>query len=101
MVIAATNWSDAGKLDYALGGIEVLCLNPDSRDYGLVHDLDAHIGQDVLIVAPRQTPAEVIRSYAGLFEATTPLTPIRLMLPGRPPRDVTLVLGHSLRRLAT
>jgi 4-amino-4-deoxy-L-arabinose transferase-like glycosyltransferase len=100
IVIAATNWSDAGKLDYALGGIDVLCLNPDSREYGFIHDLGTHAGQDVLIVAPRQTPAEVIRLYANSFGTLTPLAPVRVTLPERPPHDVTLVLGHSLRRPA-
>ena len=37
LVVAALRWSDAGKVDYALGGRRpVICLGPDARQYGLV-----------------------------------------------------------------
>ena len=35
LVVAALRWSDAGKIDYALGGrLPVICLGPDAHQYG-------------------------------------------------------------------
>ena len=58
LVVAATRWLDAGKIDYALGGrVPVLCLGPDPREYGIIAPLTKYAGSDVLIIAPRTSPA--------------------------------------------
>ncbi len=54
LVVAATRWLDAGKIDYALGGrVPVICLGSDPREYGIIAPVAEYAGADVLIVAPR------------------------------------------------
>ncbi len=51
LVVAAANWHDAGKVDYALGGrAAVLCLDPDARQYGFNAPLNRYAGQMAIIV---------------------------------------------------
>ena len=97
-IIAAPNWRDTGKLDYALGGNpSVLCLNTDARQYGFNPGPAAHIGQDVLIIAPHQTAVQITASYGNVFEKIEPLEPASFKLPGRTV-DFPLYLGHDLKR---
>jgi 4-amino-4-deoxy-L-arabinose transferase-like glycosyltransferase len=50
--VATVSWIDAGKADYALGGVvPVLCLSADPRQFGLMYDRRAFSGRDALIVA--------------------------------------------------
>jgi 4-amino-4-deoxy-L-arabinose transferase-like glycosyltransferase len=97
--IAATSWSETGKIDYALGGHPVvLCLNTDARQYGFAPGPAAHLGQDVLIVAPRADLARIRASYGARFASITPLPPAVVDLPGRPGHAIALFLGHDLRQ---
>jgi 4-amino-4-deoxy-L-arabinose transferase-like glycosyltransferase len=98
-IIAAPNWRDTGKIDYALGGNPpVLCLNTDARQFGFSPGPAAHLGQDVLIVAPRQTPAQITATYGALFDRIEPLAPASMRLPGRDAVEIPLYLGHDLKR---
>ena len=98
LVIAATRWLDAGKIDYALGGrMRVLCLGPDPRQYGIVAPVAAYAGSDVLIIAPRSTLAEIAARFGKLFEKIEPLPPIAVLHDGRPALTLPLYLGHRLR----
>jgi 4-amino-4-deoxy-L-arabinose transferase-like glycosyltransferase len=95
--IAAPNWTDAGKIDYALGGDPaVLCLNTDSREYGFAPG--PRPGQDILIVAPRQTAAQIAAAYGGIFDAIDTLPPAQVALPGHGTAAFPLFLGHHLKR---
>ena len=97
-VIAAPNWSDTGKVDYGLGGaVPVLCLNTDAREYAFAPGPAAHLGQDILIVAPRQDAARIQAAYGALFDRIDTLPPALLDLPGRPGHAVPLFLGRRLR----
>jgi 4-amino-4-deoxy-L-arabinose transferase-like glycosyltransferase len=97
-LIAATNWRNAGKLGYALGpAVNVLCLNPDARQFGLEQDLEAVMGRDVLIVAPRQSARAVVEKLGGAFERIEPLPPAMMRHAKRPAMPVPLYLGHGLR----
>ena len=94
--VAATNWADAGKIDYALGGNPVVfCLNKDSREYGFLPA--PRPGQDLLIVAPRQTPAQIAAAYGGLFDSIETLPPAEVPLPGHGTIPFALYLAHDLR----
>jgi 4-amino-4-deoxy-L-arabinose transferase-like glycosyltransferase len=98
-IVAAPNWRDAGKVDYALGGNPpVLCLNTDAREFGFSPGPAAHVGQDVLIVAPRQTPAQIGASYGAVFESIEPLAAASVPLRGRGVVEFPLYLGHRLLR---
>ncbi len=98
LVVAATRWLDAGKIDYALGGrVRVLCLGPDPRQYGIVAPLTAYAGSDVLIIAPRSTLAEIAARFGKLFEKIEPLSQATVLHDGRPALTLPLYLGHRLR----
>lgn len=98
IAVAAPNWADAGKLDYALGGSpRVACLNVDCRQYRFGRAQDVLIGRDVLIIVPRQAPMRVMGEYGPLFDRIELLPPLRLDLPHRPVVDFPLLLGHRLK----
>jgi 4-amino-4-deoxy-L-arabinose transferase-like glycosyltransferase len=97
--IAAPNWSDTGRVGYALGGAPpVLCLNIDARQFGFAPGPASVIGRTILIVAPRSDEARIRAGYGALFDRIETLPPAVLDLPGRPGHPVPLFLGHNLRR---
>ncbi len=98
LVVAATRWLDAGKIDYALGGrMRVLCFGPDPREYGIISPVADYAGADVLIVAPRMSPAEIAARFGTLFERVEALPPATVLHAGRPALSLPLYLGHRLR----
>jgi 4-amino-4-deoxy-L-arabinose transferase-like glycosyltransferase len=97
LVVAATRWLDAGKIDYALGGrATVICLGDDPREYGIVAPVAEHAGADVLIVAPRVSAAEIAARFGKLFDAIDTLAPATVLHDGHPALAVPLYLGHHL-----
>lgn len=97
LVVAATRWFDAGKLDYALGGRPpVICLGNDPREYGLTARLADHAGADVLIAAPRMTLESIVTNYGAQFDSIVELPPVELRHAGRPAMSIPLFLGHRL-----
>jgi hypothetical protein len=51
-VVASFNWRDAGKFGYALGpDTTMLCLNADSRQFGLAHPPNHFAGREVLLLS--------------------------------------------------
>jgi len=98
LVVAATRWSDAGKIDYALEGrMRVLCLGNDSREYGLTARLGAFDGDDVLIVAPKMSLAQIKAQFGTEFSSLEQLAPAMIRHAGRPAMLVNLYLGHRFR----
>jgi hypothetical protein len=98
LIIAATKWFEAGKIDYALGGnSQVICLGSDPREYGLVRDGNGIAGDDVLIIAPRKTLGAIVGQYGALFETITPLPPVTITHNGRPALILQLFVGHHFR----
>jgi 4-amino-4-deoxy-L-arabinose transferase-like glycosyltransferase len=101
LVVAATRWLDAGKIDYALGGrVRVLCLGPDPREYGIIAPLADYAGSDVLIIAPRTTAAEIQARFGTLFQTIEALPPVTVLHAGRPALSLPLYLGRRLRRVS-
>ncbi len=97
LVVAATGWQDAGKLDYGLGGgMTVICLGGDPRQYGLNTPADTVQGRDVLIVTRRPQDAEALAAQGIRFDATEALPPIVLTHPGGTGIRLFLLLGHRL-----
>ena len=97
LVVAATRWHDAGKVDYALGGqATVICLGADPREYGLVASAGDHAGDDVLIVAPRTSLAQVTQQLGGSFDALEALPAAMVRHAGRPAMLLPLFMGHRL-----
>ena len=98
LVVAATRWLDAGKIDYALGGrMRVLCFGPDPREYGIISPVADYAGSDVLIIAPRVSPAEIAARFGKLFERVEALPPSTVLHAGRPALSLPLYLGHRFR----
>jgi hypothetical protein len=100
LVVAALRWSDAGKIDYALGGrLPVICLGPDARQYALVARRDDHAGADVLIVT--RVPFEkIVGQYWFLFDSIEPVAPATVLHAGHPALQLNLFLGHRLHEAA-
>jgi hypothetical protein len=99
MAVAALRWSEAGKIDYALGGrIPVVCLGPDPRQYGLVAHPEEYAGADLLIIAPRVPPETVAKQLSPLFDGLEPIKPATISHAGVPAMEVSLLIGHKLRR---
>jgi hypothetical protein len=97
LVVAATRWLDAGKIDYALGGRgTVICLGDDPREYGIIAPVANYAGADVLIVAPRTSPAEIAARFGRLFDAIDTLPPASVLHRGRLALSLPLYLGHRL-----
>jgi 4-amino-4-deoxy-L-arabinose transferase-like glycosyltransferase len=100
LVVAALRWSDAGKLDYVLGGSPpVICLGPDARQFGIVARRDDYAGADVLIItrAPRE---KVLGQFWPLFDGIDPLAPAMVLHAGYPALRLNLFLGHRLHKAA-
>lgn len=97
--VAAPSWVDAGKLDYALGNAPpVACLNADCRQFAhRPRTAAALIGQDVLLLAPRQDEARIRASYGTLFQSIEALPPVVFALPGRAEVTMGAYLGRGLR----
>jgi 4-amino-4-deoxy-L-arabinose transferase-like glycosyltransferase len=100
LAVAALRWSDAGKIDYALGGrLPVICLGPDAHQYGLVARHDDYAGSDVLIVT--RVPFEkIVGQYWFLFDSIEPMAPAAILHAGRPALQLNLFLGHRLHKAA-
>jgi hypothetical protein len=100
LVVAAMRWSDAGKIDYALGGrVPVICIGPDARQYGLIARHDDYAGADVLIVA-RTSFEKIIGQFWFLFDRVDPLAPATVLHAGRRAARLNLFLGHRLHKAA-
>jgi hypothetical protein len=100
LVIAALRWSDAGKIDYALGGrVPVICLGPDAHQYGLIARHDDYAGRDVLIVA-RTSFEYVVGQFWFLFDWMEPLASATILHAGHPALKLNLLIGHRLHRAA-
>ena len=97
LVVAATRWLDAGKIDYALRGrATVICLGDDPREYGIVAPVARYAGADVLIVAPRVPPSEITARFGPLFDRIDTLPPASVLHDGRLALSLPLYLGHRL-----
>jgi 4-amino-4-deoxy-L-arabinose transferase-like glycosyltransferase len=96
--VAALRWSIAGKLAYALGtAAPVFCLGDDPREFAYQAPAGRFAGQDILIVAPQTTLAQLTRRYGAAFGGLEALPPASLRHAGHAVLTVPLFLGHALR----
>ncbi len=95
-IVGVPNWRDAGKIAYALGpDVTVLCLNRDSRQFGLTWPVQHFIGRDMLILTPEheeRVAGELGRAFDSIEKL--PDAPIRHM-----GRTLALVSVFKARRL--
>jgi 4-amino-4-deoxy-L-arabinose transferase-like glycosyltransferase len=95
-LVAAFNWRDAGKIGYALGpDAPMLCLNSDSRQFGMADPLSDHVGRDVLLllVDPAERASEKAKAW---FRTVDTLPPSSVRFDGRVLRTITVLHGHAL-----
>jgi 4-amino-4-deoxy-L-arabinose transferase-like glycosyltransferase len=96
VVVAAVRWGDAGKIDYALHGVvRVICLGNDPREYGISSPAAGHVGQDLLIVAPRETLRSMAKRYGTEFRSLQELPPVILRHAGMPAMVLPLFMGRG------
>ncbi len=89
-IVATANWRDAGKIAYALGpGITTLCLNPDSRQFGVAWPPADYAGRAMLLLTVGHPDAAVTKQFAQ----TTPLPPAPLTLQGRVLEEIAVEQG--------
>lgn len=90
--VAATSWSDAGKVGIGLGpDVPVYCLNVDAREFRF--STRPPVSGDVLIIAPRRSLADMRTAYGGNFADISALPPVRVGA-----TDLPVYIGHGLRR---
>ena len=79
--VAALRWFDCGKIGYGLGPDRVaLCITDDPRQFAYSTHPAAFAGRDILILAPRTSPADAARRLAGRFDHIETLPPLQLPL---------------------
>jgi 4-amino-4-deoxy-L-arabinose transferase-like glycosyltransferase len=97
LFIVATRWHEAGKIDYALRGqMPVVCLSLDPRNYGVLKQPRAYLGQDALIVGRNLSPERIDATYGAYFASIERLPPITITHGGAPMFDLSVFLAHSL-----
>jgi len=98
LIVAATRWHEAGKIDYALGGrLPVLCLCEDPRGYGVLTRPRAHLGDTALIIGRNLPPERVAATYGAYFENIEQMRPIAIVHAGEPAFELSVYMGRGLR----
>ncbi len=86
-IVGVPNWRDGGKIAYALGpDATVVCLNADSRQFGVA--TEAHAGDDMLLIG--------LAPVTGPFERIEPLAATSVRHRGRVLQAVSVSLGRHL-----
>ena len=94
-VVGVPNWRDAGKIAHALGpDISVICLNPDSRQFGFASPSAQWLGHDVLLLIVDR-PETVLPGLSPLFNQIEPLPSSAVTLRGEMLKAVTVALGKN------
>jgi 4-amino-4-deoxy-L-arabinose transferase-like glycosyltransferase len=97
LVIATVSWIDAGKASYALGGgVPVLCLSQDPREFAFSAAPRDFLGREALIVAPASRP-DWLRRAAPYFSRIEPGADVVLTRAGAPALTLHTAWGISLR----
>jgi 4-amino-4-deoxy-L-arabinose transferase-like glycosyltransferase len=95
-VVGVPNWRDAGKIAVALGpDVTVICLNQDSRQFGITSPVERWAGSDVLLLVADH-PAAVIPTLSDRFAHIDPLPPSAVILRGRTLKVITVAIGRVL-----
>lgn len=96
--VAAVRWSDAAKIDYALGGrLPVIVLGGAPHEYGLIHPVQRYRGRTVLVLAPNVGPQRMQAEYGHYFTHIEALPPVIVTHAGRPALRVPAYFGEKLK----
>src|SRR5262249_9822774 len=98
LIVAATRWHEAGKIDYVLGGrLPVVCLCRDPRGYGVLTRPKAHLGDTALIIGRNLPPERVAMTYGAYFDNIEQMRPIAIVHAGEPAFELSVYMGRGLR----
>ncbi|MEO8669215.1 MAG: glycosyltransferase family 39 protein [Bauldia sp.] len=96
-VVAADDWTTAGKASYALGaGVPVLCLCKNPHHFAARQDQRSFSGRDVIVVS-EAGGKQRRRGADGYFASMTPLAPVEITRAGKVVLGLDLAIGHSLQ----
>jgi hypothetical protein len=90
------SWRTGGKVGVAL--VPVCAFTQDPREFAFVCDTRARLGEDALIVVPKEDAEDALRALAPHFERLGPSEEITLGRGERPEQIVTLTRGYTLLR---
>jgi hypothetical protein len=94
-VAGVPNWRDAGKIAYALGPqVTVLCLNRDTRQFGISNPAKTWNGANVLLLIVDH-PDTVVPALSNQFTQVEMLPPSAVTLHGRVLKTVTVAIGKG------
>ncbi len=97
--VVVDNWRVGGKTGAAFGpGVPVCAFSQDPREFAFVCHGKAMLGQDALIVLPKERSQEALTALAPYFQRLDPSDEIAVGRGGRPERIVTLTHAHVLLR---
>jgi hypothetical protein len=97
-VAASLSWRDAGKLGYALGpDVTMLCLNRDSRQFGVADAASGFTGREVTVLLPDPV-GHSLDEAKRWFSSVDVLPGTSIRLNRRVLRTVTVLRGHGLQQ---
>lgn len=97
--MAVNNWRVGGKAGGAVGPeVPVCAFTDDPRGFAFECDTRAFLGQDALIVVPKENAEGFIAGIAPYFERIGPTYEVGEGRGGRVERLVTLARGYKLLR---
>ncbi len=92
-VVGVPNWRDAGKIAYALGSqATVICLNRDSREFGIANPAARFAGADVLLLVVYHAAA-VLPKLSLMFSHMDVLPSSAVTLRGRTLKVISVAKG--------
>ena len=96
--VAATQWKEAGKLNYIMGRkVPVLCLCADPQQFRYSQTFANFAGRNIIIIGAHRDASEIDSALGGLFARVETLAPIVLTREGRPAIELTIVRGIDFR----
>jgi len=97
--LAVPNWRTGGKAGVAFGPEVPTCaFTQDPREFAFVCDTRARLGEDALIVMPKEDAEHSLRVMATYFDRLGPSEEIALGRGHQPEQIVTLTRGYTLLR---
>jgi hypothetical protein len=97
--VVVDNWRVGGKTGAAFGpGVPVCAFSQDPREFAFVCPAQALLGQDALIVLPKERSEDALAAIAPYFQRLDSSEEIAIGRIGRSERVVTLTHAHVLLR---
>jgi hypothetical protein len=96
--IAGVRWHEAGRIDYALGGVApVTCLCADARGYSVLMPPARVVGQDAVILLTADAAPRFLPMLETHFEDLQRSDDITLSLKGDVVAHFAVYIGHRLK----